>query len=95
MVDWEPEVRLDVGIDDRGCVPFISQFIASDSLIPHVNIAGDARHVVTLVGLMIKLADPIRLLFIHVHKYTVQNTSILQTIVLQNMNTVNFAAVLD
>ena len=36
-------------------VPLISQPI---SVITHVNTAGDPRHVVTLVGLMMKIAEP-------------------------------------
>ena len=42
----------------RGGVPLISQFIGSDSVITHVNTAGDPRHVVTLVGFMVKIAEP-------------------------------------
>ena len=40
----------------RGCVPLISQSIDSDSVIIQVNRAGDPRHVVTLVGLRVKIA---------------------------------------
>ena len=43
---------------DRGCVPLISQSIGSDSVITHVNAAGDPRHVVTLVGLMVMKDEP-------------------------------------
>ena len=43
----------------RGCVPLISQSNGSDSVITHVNTEGDPRHVVTLVGLMVKIAEPI------------------------------------
>eukprot|EP00731_Ephydatia_muelleri_P037953 Em0609g2a len=42
----------------RGCVPLISQSIDSDSVIIQVNRAGDPRHVVTLVGLRVKIAEP-------------------------------------
>ena len=38
------------------CSPLISQAIANVSLITHVNTAGDPRHVVTLVGLVVKIA---------------------------------------
>ena len=44
---------------DKGCVPLISQSIGSDSVITHVNTAGDPRHVVTLVILMVKIDEPI------------------------------------
>ena len=47
-----------VGGAGRGGVPLISQFIGSDSVITHVNTVGDSRHVVTLVGLMVKIAEP-------------------------------------
>ena len=46
-------------VGDRGCVPLISQSIGSDSVITHVNTVGDPRHVVTLVGLMMMIAEPI------------------------------------
>ena len=36
----------------------ISQTIVLSSLTTHVNTAGDPRHVVTLVGLVVKIADP-------------------------------------
>ena len=39
-------------------VPLISQSIGSDSFITHVNTAGDPGHVATLVGLMVKIAEP-------------------------------------
>ena len=46
----------------RGCdgsdVSLISQFISAVSLLTQVNTAGDPRHVVTLVGMMVKTADP-------------------------------------
>ena len=44
--------------DDEGDDPLINQFIVTVSLITHVNTAGDPRHVVTLVGLVVKIADP-------------------------------------
>ena len=42
----------------EGGPPLISQVIVLVSLMIHVNIAGDSRHVVTLVGLVVKTADP-------------------------------------
>ena len=42
----------------KGCCPLINQFIVFVSLITQVNTAGDPRHVVTLVGLVMKAADP-------------------------------------
>ena len=42
----------------KGCCPLINQFIVFVSLITQVNIAGDPRHVVTLVRLGVKIADP-------------------------------------
>ena len=45
------------GCDENDC-PLIRQFIAMFSLFTHVNTAGDPRHVVTLVGLVVKIADP-------------------------------------
>ena len=36
----------------------MNQFTVVVSLITHVNTAGDPRHVVTLVGLVVKIADP-------------------------------------
>ena len=45
------------GCDKSDC-PFNIQFIGISSLMTHVNIAGDPRHVVTLVGLVVKIADP-------------------------------------
>ena len=38
--------------------PLINQLIAIVSLITQVNTAGDPRHVVTLVELVVKTADP-------------------------------------
>ena len=48
-------------VEDTCCVPLISQSIdiCDDSLITHVNTAGDPRHVVTLLGWMVKIAEPI------------------------------------
>ena len=46
-----------LGGDISGC-PLIFQPIFVVSLITHVNTAGDLRHVVTLVGLVVKIADP-------------------------------------
>lgn len=44
--------------DDEGGPPLISQTIVTLlSLTTHVNIAGDPRHVITLVGLVVKIAD--------------------------------------
>ena len=43
---------------DESTSPFIHQPIAIVSLILQVNTAGDPRHVVTLVGLVVKIADP-------------------------------------
>ena len=59
-MDWEPApgVRGVVGGAGRGGVPLISQFIGSDSVITHVNTAGDPGHVVTLVGLMVMKDEP-------------------------------------
>ena len=45
------------GCDESTC-PLISQFITVVSSITQVNTAGDPRHVVTLVGLVVKIADP-------------------------------------
>ena len=47
-----------LGGGDKSCCPLISQFIVLVSLMTHVNTAGDPRHVVTLVGLVVKIADP-------------------------------------
>ena len=44
--------------DGEGGCPLISQAIVLVSLMTHVNTAGDPRHVVTLVGLVVKIADP-------------------------------------
>lgn len=43
----------------RSCCPLIIQFITSRSLIAHVKTAGDPKHVVALVGLVMMTADPI------------------------------------
>ena len=43
---------------DKGGTPLICQAIVMFSLMTHVNTAGDPRHVVTLVGLVVKIADP-------------------------------------
>ena len=59
-MDWAPGP----GVSDvllgctRGGSPLISHVIEVVSLMTHVNIAGDPRHVVTLVGLVVKIADP-------------------------------------
>ena len=41
----------------KGGSPLISQAIGKLSLLAQVNTAGDPRHVVTLVGLVVKIAD--------------------------------------
>ena len=53
-----PGVSRILGGCDTGGSPLIAQLIGVVSLMTHVNTAGDPRHVVTLVGLVVKIADP-------------------------------------
>ena len=69
--------------DEAESLPLINQIIAVVSLVPHVNTAGDPRHVVTLVGCLTKTADTVvemnngsnASLFIS-HGYRVERTNI-------------------
>lgn len=60
MVDVHPGpgVRSTLGGTGDGVFPFNCHAIVNVSLMTHVNTADDPRHVVTLVGLVVKIADP-------------------------------------
>ena len=53
------------GCDERTS-PSILHSIARFALITHVNTAGDPRHVITLVGLVVKTADTEEDTYVHV-----------------------------
>ena len=59
-MDWAPGSGVSSVL--RGCgkggTPLTRQTIVLVSLMTHVNTAGDPRHVVTLVGLVVKIVDP-------------------------------------